>query len=236
LGSAIGSASADLPEAAPVPTSTPPEHKSPVFVANAEDAEAELVGRFHYATLVRSHPRVPGTWLVTSSDTRVIGQVAELLGGTPPGSYDGGQTPYVITGTTEIDVLLTGPEALDVGWHRQPGHVCDGAVQHDQRGSRPCACPPNLADRKTVARAGHGCHPRTQACFRLLQGPALGTFTFSSGNQAFAKQASHALASLRRDPRPTCARLSLQRTPHRLRSGTTIAYTRPTLVLLGQAT
>ena len=196
------------------------------------------VGRFRYGSVFNGRPRVLGTWLVTSSDARVVGQVAELLGGTPPGSHDGGQTLYVITGATEVDVLLTGPEALDVGWHRQPGHVCDGAVQHDQRGSPPCACPSNLADRKTAARAGRGCHPRARVCFRLLQALRWGRspFSFSSGNRAFAEQASRALAALRRDPRPTCARLSLQRTPHRLRSGTTIAYTRPALTLLGPAT
>jgi hypothetical protein len=219
-----------------VPTSTPPEHESPVFVTNAENAETELVGRFHYATLVRSHPRVLGTWLVTSSDACIVGQVAELFGGALPSNHDGGQELYVITGASEVDVLLAGPEALDVDWRRQPGHVCDGGVQNDQRGSRPCECPSDLDDRRTAARAGHGCRPRARACFRLLQSPELGTFTFSSGNRAFAEQASRALISLRCDSRPICARLSLQRTPHRLRSGTTIAYTRPTLVLLGLVT
>jgi hypothetical protein len=68
--------------------------------------------------------------------------------------------------------------------------------------------------------------------FRLLEDPGLGTFSFSSGNWAFAEQASNTLASLRCDRGPTCARLSLQRTPHRLLSGTTITYTRPALVLV----
>jgi hypothetical protein len=68
--------------------------------------------------------------------------------------------------------------------------------------------------------------------FRLLEDPALGTLVFTSGNWAFAEQASKALASLRRDPRPTCARLSLHRTPHRLPNGTTITYTRPALTLV----
>ena len=200
------------------------------------DAPRVPVGSFRYGGVFNSHPRVLGTWLVASSDARIVGQVAELFGGALPGNHDGGQELYVITGASEVDVLLTGPEALDVGWRRQPGHVCDGGVQHDQRGSRPCECPSDLADRKTAARAGHGCRPRARACFRLVQSPELGTFTFSSGNRAFAEQASRALISLRRDSRPTCARLSLQRTPHRLRSGTTIAYTRPTLVLIGRAT
>jgi len=207
-----------------------------VQVGSAPDAPETPVGNFRYGGVFNSRPRVLGTWLVASSDAGIVGQVAELLGGTLLGSLDGGQESYVITGATEVDVLLTGPEALDVGWRYQPGHVCDGGLQHDQRGSRPCECPSDLDDRRTAARAGHGCRPRARAYFRLLQTPELGVFTFSSGNRAFAEQASRALISLRCDPRLTCARLSLQRTPHRLRSGTTIAYTRPTLVLLGPAT
>jgi hypothetical protein len=211
-------------------------YSSALGVHMTPDAPRMPVGSFRYGGVFDSRPRVLGTWLVTSSDARIVGQVAALFGGTLPGSHDGGQELYIITGAAEVDVLLAGPEALDVDWRRQPGHVCDGGVQHDQRGSRPCECPFDLADRRTAARAGHGCRPRARACFRLVQSPELGTFTFSSGNRAFAEQASGALVSLRRDSRPTCARLSLQRTPHRLRSGTTIAYTRPTLVLLGQAT
>lgn len=199
------------------------------------DAPRVPVGSFRYGGAFNSRPRVPGTWLVTSSDARVVGQVAELFGRALTSNHDGDQELYVITGATEVDVLLAGPEALDVDWRHQPGHVCDGGVQHDQRGSRPCECPSDLDDRRTAARAGHGCRPRTRACFRLVQSPELGTFTFSSGNWVFAEQASRALASLRLDPRSTCARLSIQRTPHRLRSGTTIAHTWPVLVLLGPA-
>jgi hypothetical protein len=209
-------------------------HYSGVVGANtAPKAPSRPVGSFRYGGLFKSRPRVLGTWLVSSSDARILDQVAELFGGTLPDSHDAGQEPCVITDATEIDVLLAGPEALNVDWRRQPGHVCDGCIQHDQRGSRPCECPPELEDRTTAARAGHGCRPRAQVCFRLLQSPELGTFTFSSSNREFADQASRALASLRRDPRTTYARLRLHRTSHRLRSGTNVAYTRPTLELLG---
>jgi hypothetical protein len=211
-------------------------HSGALGTDMTSDAPRVLIGSFRYSGVFNSRPRVLGTWLVTSSDARIVGQVAELFGGALPSNHDGGQELYVITGASEVDVLLAGPEALDVDWRGQPGHVCDGGVQHDQRGSRPCECPSDLDDRRTAARAGRGCRPRARACFRLLQSPELGAFTFSSGNRAFAEQASRALISLRCDSRPTCARLSLQQTPHRLRSGTTIAYTRPALMLLGQAT
>jgi hypothetical protein len=196
----------------------------------------EVIGSLHYGVLgahaFSRRPRVLETWLITLRDASIVGRVVDLLGGAAPGRHDNDQAPYVITDASEIDVVLSSPEALNVGWHRQPGHVCDGTSQHDRRGSHPCTCPPNLADRKLATRSGGGCRPRVRLCLRLLQDPALGTLIFSSGNWAIAEQASNTLASLRRDPRPTCARLSLHRTPHRLRSGTTITYTRPTLVLV----
>jgi len=201
----------------------------------ALDAPSLPVGTFRYGGVFNRRPRVFGTWLVTSGDASILGRVAELLGGTPPNSHEPDHDPYVITDAVEVDVLLTGLRALEVGWCRAPGHVCDGCVQQDQRGSRPCECPPDLDDRRTAARAGQGCRPRARVCFRLLQDSELGTFTFSSGNRAFVEQASRALASLCLDPRSTCARLSIQRTPHRLRSGATIAHTWPALVLLGPA-
>jgi hypothetical protein len=197
---------------------------------------AEVIGSLHYGVLgahvFSRGPRVLGTWLVTLRDASIVSRVVDLLGGAAAGSHDNGPAPYVITDAQEVDVLLSDPEALNVGWHRQLGHSCDGTSQHDHRGSHPCACPPTLADRKTATRASGGCRPRLRLCFRLLQDPALGTLIFSSGNWELAEQASNALASLRRDPHPTCARLSLHRTPHRLRSGTTITYTRPALVLV----
>jgi hypothetical protein len=193
----------------------------------------EAIGSLHYGALGADHrPCVLETWLITLRDASVIGRVVDLLGGAPTGSHDNGPTPCVITDAREVDILLSGPEELEVGWHRQSGHACDGSSQHDDRGSRPCACPLDLADRKAATRAGGGCRPRVRLRFRLLEDPGLGVFSFSSGNWAFAEQTSDALASLGGDRRMACARLSLQRTSHRLRSGTTISHTRPVLVLV----
>jgi hypothetical protein len=202
----------------------------------ALDGPSLPVGSFRYGGVFNRRPRVFGTWLVTSSDASILGRVAELLGGTLPDSHEPDHDPYVLTGAVEVDVLLPGLTTLEVGWCRAPGHVCDGCVQQDQRGSRPCDCPPNLDDRRAAARAGHGCRPRALVCFRLLQDPELGTFTFGTGNRAFVEQASRALASPWTDPRSTRARLSIQKTPHRLRSGASVAHTWPALVLLGPAT
>ena len=201
----------------------------------ALDAPSLPVGSFRYGGVFNRRPRVFGTWLVTSGDTGILGRVAELLGGTLPNSHEPDHDLYVITDAVEVDILLPGQRALEVSWCRALGQVCDGGVQHDQRDSRPCDCPPDLDNRRAAARADHGCRPRARVCFQLLQDPELGTFTFASGNRAFVEQASRALAAPCLDPRSTCARLSIQRTPHRLRSGAAIAYTWPALVLLGPA-
>jgi hypothetical protein len=212
-----------------------PQARPPVPPVEQLRSMVEDIGRLHYG-LSRSRefncrPHILETWLVTLRDASVVCRVIDLLGGAQPGSDEDGQPLLVITDTSEVDVLLSGPEALDIGWHRTPGQVCDGTSRHDPRGSQPCVCPLDLADRQAATRTGGGCSPRVRLCFRLLQDPALGTLSFTSGNWAFAKQASGSLASLRSTPRPTAARLSLHRTPYRLRSGTTIIYTRPALAL-----
>jgi hypothetical protein len=218
-----------------VPRPQPANSSGPQTEPAQHGKAAEVIGSFHYAVLSAHEfdrqPRVLNTWLVTMRDACATGRVFALLGGAPPSGHDG-QMPCVITDATEVDVLLNGPKALDVGWHRQHGHVCDGIIQQHHRDSRPCACPPTLTSRRTATRAGVGCRPRAQVCFRLLQDPALGTFTFSTGNWTFAEQVSNALDVLHRDPHPTCARLSLQRTPCRLQGGTIITYTRPELELI----
>jgi hypothetical protein len=196
---------------------------------------AEAIGHLRYgvvdAHVSNSRPRVLDTWLVTLREARHVGRVVDLLGGVPAGSHDNGQAQYVITDAQEVGILLGGPQDLDIGWHRQLGHACDGSSQRDRRGRRPCACPLDLVDRKAATRAGGGCRPRVWLWFRLLDDRELGTFSFASGNWAFVEEVSNALASPRGNHGPTCARLSLQRTPHRLRSGSTITYTRPALVL-----
>jgi hypothetical protein len=198
-----------------------------------DQSGAEVVGSLHYGVVgPHGRTRVLDTWLIALRDASLVGRVVDLLGGAPTNIHDSGLAPCVITDAPDLDILLSGPEDLDVGWHGQPGQVCDGSSQHDRRGRHPCACPLDLADRKAATRVGRGCRPRVRLCFRFPEDPGLGTFRFSSGNWALATQASNALASLRRDPRPTSARLSLERTSHRLRSGTTITYTRPELALV----
>jgi hypothetical protein len=54
----------------------------------------------------------------------------------------------------------------------------------------------NLIDRKAAVRRGRGCVPNIEMYFRLSHDPALGLFTFTSGNWSFAEQAIKAKAAL----------------------------------------
>jgi hypothetical protein len=75
--------------------------------------------------------------------------------------------------------------------------------------------------------------PNIEMRFRLSHDPALGLFTFTSGNWSFAEEAIKAKAALGRLGVPTRIRLGLKRTCHTLHRGRGVNYTKPTLELLG---
>ncbi len=131
----------------------------------ALDAPGTPVGSFRYGGVFDGRPRVLGTWLVTSSDTSILGRVAELLGGTRPKTHGPDQEPYVITDATEIDVNLTGPggpvtavvlvcgfasgSGKALSWGRSPSPAATGRLLSRQAVRwPPCAA--------TFARRAHG--------------------------------------------------------------------------------
>lgn len=204
--------------------------QSPVPVTNAGDS-SEPVGRFHYATLLRNRLQVITSWQVSADDYQVRARVADLLG---RASQDiGADILSITTETTTIEVILHGPGALRLRWCRDGCRTCDGKVQSDNGTQRSCMCPPSLPERRTATRHGRGCEPRVEVFFRLAQDPDLGVFTFASGSWSLTEQVINARISLQADSQPTRARLSLQRTLHRLYSGRTLAYTRPVLAVVG---
>jgi hypothetical protein len=209
----------------------PPEGEPPVFVANSEH-EAAAVGRFHYATLIRSCPRILATWRVSSDDPSVLDRVAELLGGTSH-EFDG-NTLSLTTDATAVEITLIHPaDAVRLRWCRDGEHTCDGRVQRNQDACQPCVCPPSLAERRRATRHGHGCEPKVCVAFRLSQAPALGSFTFASGSWRLAEDAARAVEALRASRGPVRAQLRLHRVPYTLASGQVIACTTPRLTVLG---
>ncbi len=198
----------------------PPEDELPIFVTNTGD-EATPVGRFHYATLLHSRPQILTAWRVSSGDPSVLHRVAELLGvhAGNPGARPFGE---VVTDATTVDVILSDPSAIDLRWYLSNERTCD------QRGE--CRCPPALSDRRRAARAGRGCEPRVQICFRLYQDTDLGAFSLVSGSWSLVEDATTARRTLGTTNGPVVAQLALEKCLFTLRGHGRVAYTRPRLI------
>lgn len=196
--------------------------KAPIFGTNT------TVGRFHYGAVQDGRLQVLATWRVTSDHGDLIERVAELLGGMPQSEGE----HWVITETSSVNIVLSGPVALRALWFHDQAGTCDGNRRVSAMGAVPCTCPAELSERKDAARKGHGCAPQIQLLFQLQRDPSLGIFVFRSGNWPFAEDAALIRSTLRGSTRPAVAQLRLDHDAHTLRCGRQIEYTRPTLKLL----
>ena len=194
-------------------------------------AEAELVGRFHYTTLVRNRPRTLGTWRVTTTSLLIADRVARLLGGYVE-QDSARDVAEIMTTSSTIGILLAGPGALEIGWQHTDRNTCDGATQDDRQ---PCICPANFAQRRAAAKQGYGCRPHAEVRFRLQDDQTAGVFDIASEDWSFVELVTTIQAALssRETWSPGMARVGLQRTLHTLRNGIVLPYTRPHIELLG---
>ena len=103
----------------------PSKFETPVLIGRSRDAEAELVGRFHYTTLVRNRPRTLDTWRVATTSQLTADRVAQLLGGEIQQDPRRNQIEILTTSST-VGILLSGPDALYIGWQRDDRSICDG--------------------------------------------------------------------------------------------------------------
>jgi hypothetical protein len=184
----------------------------------------EVVGRFHYNTLLGNQPHVLATWRVTSDYPRVIERVAELLGADtslPEADTHSG----VVTNSATVEIIFDDPSAIDIRWYLNNERACDERYA--------CRCPPSLPERKLAARAGRGCEPRMRICFRLHQDPDLGVFVLVSGNWSLIEDGARARRALRSQTDPVVAQLGLEKRVSSLGGDRRIVYTRPTLVMCG---
>jgi hypothetical protein len=192
----------------------------------------QAVGQFGFGLLRNARPETLSTWRISARKPEVVARVGMLFGGMPWGDVDPDEYVWhVVIDTATVEVVLSGAHALRVRWRRDGcGRRCDGSDQ----GKEYCSCASlNLMDRKAAVRRGHGCVPNIEMSFRLSNDPALGLFTFTSGNWSFAEQAINAKAALGRLAVPTRIQLGLERTCHTLHRGRGVNYTKPTLALLG---
>jgi hypothetical protein len=146
----------------------------------------------------------------------------------------------VFSGHAGIDVLLDGPHVIRLLMLRRNGsdvlRNCNGRVQRTLSGMQPCQCPPTLKGRWDIAKAGAGCEPLVQVAVQLAADPTLGHFLLSSATWVFADHAIALKGALnRRIDMPVLARLLVDHTLHSTKSGTTFAFTRPTIAMLPTA-
>jgi hypothetical protein len=195
---------------------------------------AEAIGRLGFGLLRNGRPETLTTWRISARDPEIVARVAVLFRGMPRKSTDADEYAWhVVTETAMVEVILSGPHALQVCWRRDGlGRQCDGPEQG--KGAH-CSCGSlrSLAERKAAARRGHGCVPNIEMSFQLVHDPTLGMFTFVSGNWSFAEQAVMTEAVLGNLAAPTLIQLGLKQTRHVLRGGRSVTYTRPTLAVLG---
>jgi hypothetical protein len=217
------------------PASPWPRHALP---PSAILPTGRLAGRLRYDALVDGRTRIMPTWLLTTADRQVAARLITLLGGQPyAGNGDGEEPTYhVQTDHAEIDIFLDGPQAITLRMLRRHGATvfscCDGRIQQTAQGKRPCHCPPTFKRRWQYAKAGRGCEPLVHIAFRLAADPTLGRFLLSIGTWTFADHALTVKPALRRHSRPVRARLAIDRTLHSTVSGSTFAYSSPTITIL----
>jgi hypothetical protein len=172
--------------------SLPLQAESPVLVTNIKDGEVELVGRLHYVAVVRNRPRTLGTWRVSTESPRTADRIAQVLGGHIQQDPTADLAEILTTSST-IDILLTEPTALYIGWQRDDKNTCDGITRSD---CQVCICPADHELRRAAAKQGRGCRPRAKVLFRLLDDQAVGALEFVNDDWSFVELISAAQAVL----------------------------------------
>jgi DNA-binding transcriptional LysR family regulator len=144
--------------------------KSPVLVTNIKYGEVKLVGRLHHVAMVRNRPRTLGTWRVTTESPRTADRIAQVLRGHIQQNPTVDLTE-VLTNSSTIDILLTEPTALYIGWQREDKNTCDGLSRDDRQ---VCICPADHELRRAAAKQGRGCRPRmSRVPWNFGGGPAV---------------------------------------------------------------
>jgi hypothetical protein len=190
----------------------PSTFESPVFTSSCKDTEAEPVGRFHYTKLVRNRPRTLDTWRVVTTSQLAADRVAQLLGGHIE------QDPRtdcieILTISSAVGILLSGPNALYIDWQRDDRRACDDVTDGDRQ---PRICPAALEQRRAAAKRGYGCRPRAEVRFRFQDDQMAGVFAFVSDDWSFVELIATAQPALssRKAGRPVRAQLELRRSLH----------------------
>ncbi|HET6748629.1 MAG TPA: hypothetical protein VFL71_05145 [Actinomycetes bacterium] len=179
-------------------------------LSSCKDTEAEPVGRFHYPKLVRNRPRTLDTWRVVTTSQLAADRVAQLLGGHIE------QDPRtdcieILTISSAVGILLSGPNALYIDWQRDDRRACDDVTEGDRQ---PRICPAALEQRRPSEGTAVGLAQRSGFVSRTIRW--LGVFAFVSDDWSFVELIATAQPALssRKAGRPVRAQLELRRRLH----------------------
>lgn len=209
----------------------------------------DVVGRFRSGYQVSGQPASLTDWRVTTGDPEVAEKIHAMMGGDAPQEWEakGEDNLETFTATSEVDVILAGPQALRqrmVLWGRGGKMIQSGDGEFldypdDKKGEPDPDADLSFAERKKKGQDGIGPVPQIEVYFRLAEDPDLGIFKFQTGSWSMAQDivrdaVDDDLAAI---DGPTKATLLLEHVSfvakNGPRAGKTVEYTKPVLKIRG---
>lgn len=130
----------------------------------------------------RGAPQKLETFRFTSRDQARLAEIGRLYGGTVapwqerPGEHE------IVTGASEVPILLLPGQALSQWYELWTGggcqRRCDGVT--DVLADKPCQCPGDPEQRTAAAQKGKACKPTTRLSVMLPDIPGLGVWRLES--------------------------------------------------------
>lgn len=197
----------------------------------------DVVGRFRSGYQVGGRPASLKQWRVTTGDPDVASKVQSTFGGEEPQSWEtkGEDTLEVFTEAPSVDIVLSGPDAIDARmliWARGSKRIatCEGTIFETE--GAPYVCEKGgFRNKREHEEQGHVCEPRVSVTFRLADDPDLGLFKFESGAWSLATAISRAIGDIQKYDGAVKATLSLEYVD----LGNGKAFTKPVIKVTGAA-
>jgi len=211
--------------------------------------DSPIVGRFRAGYQVNKLPVGLSAWRFTTSDKKVAGKIAELLGSeddNPVSEWDTstGEIYQVFTTSDEVDIVLDGrgsAKASLVLWGAQSKILeTDGSYLYDDDGKiTEDRCDmtygKTLKELKEMARVGKGPKPNLQVYFTIAAAPELGKMRFYAGAWTAMDEFDEASDIMETAKSPQLFSLEMEKNEFTNDKGEVIKYTRPRLIHKGDA-
>lgn len=179
-------------------------------------------------------------WRALAAGEDTAKGIAELLGGSPTHAFPEKEHDYeVLTATPKLEVVLSGADAIVerlTKWNSLglPEHECDGmySLLEEDKGE-PCGCPPELKQRKELARKGKGPSPNIMVTLRLAGlGYELGEGLWRATSWLFAEDVWKVKAALDEIDGEALCELEIVKVEYE-RDGELVSFKKPVLTVIG---